>query len=72
LGPNFLINIYIHLHIKNIRDSIIYASFHRHEKHAKPFRLSYYNDYHFVGEIILEDKSRCKEHIYLLKNSIKK
>lgn len=61
---------YIYPHIKKPNISIIHASFNKHEKHAKSFVLPFNNDYNFVGEIILENESRCKEHIDLLKKRL--
>lgn len=52
-----------------IHNSIIHASFHKLEKHARPFPVSYNHDYNFVGEYVYHDDSRSMEHVNILKNA---
>lgn len=59
---------YIYPLIKN--NSIIHATFHKWESHAKDFPTQYNNDYNFVGEYVYEDDSRSNTHIDILKNSL--
>jgi len=58
---------YIYPIIKD--DSIIHASFHKNEPHAKNFPIDYTNDLRFVGEYIHHDESRSDYHINELKNA---
>jgi DNA-binding ferritin-like protein (Dps family) len=59
---------YIYLAIKD--NSIIHASFHRWEVHAKSFPIDYNSEYNFVGEYIYHDGSRSESHINFLKESL--
>jgi hypothetical protein len=54
--------------IKN--NSMIHASFHRTESHAKPFPINYDSEYHFIGEYVYADDSRSPSHIQALKYAL--
>jgi len=55
----------------NIKDnSVIHATFHKHEPHSKDFPIKYDNDYRFVGEYVYFDESRSNVHIDILKKSV--
>jgi protein O-GlcNAc transferase len=60
---------FIYPHI--INDSLIHASFHKWENHAKPFPISYNNEFNFVGEYVYYNESRSLKHIEILKEAIK-
>ena len=57
---------YIYPQIQN--NSIVHASFHKWESHAKNFPINYCKNLRFVGEYIYYDESRCKEHYDMLKD----
>jgi protein O-GlcNAc transferase len=46
--------------IKN--NSIIHATFHKNEPHAKNFPINYCNNFKFVGEYVYSDNSRSIPH----------
>ena len=50
-----------------VNNSVIHASFHKYEKHAKPFPIPYNIDYNFVGEYVYSDESRNLINIQQLK-----
>jgi hypothetical protein len=56
--------------IKN--NSIVHASFHKHEPHAKNFPINYCNNFKFVGEYVYYNELRSIEHINELIKHIKK
>jgi hypothetical protein len=51
-------------------DSIIHATFHKYEPHAKNFPINYHKTYKFVGEYVYHDDSRSIEHINILKQRV--
>lgn len=53
-----------------VNNSIIHASFHRWEGHAKDFPISFDSEYRFVGEYVYHDETRSNEHINILKNNL--
>lgn len=56
--------------IKN--NSIVHATFHKHEPHAKNFPINYCNNFKFVGEYVYYNESRSIEHTNELIKHIKK
>jgi len=46
-----------------VNDSVIHASFHRHEAHATDFPDARDDEYHFVGEYVYHDESRNQTNI---------
>lgn len=56
--------------IKN--NSIVHASFHKHEPQSKNFPINYCNNFKFVGEYVYFDDSCSIEHINELIKHIKK
>jgi hypothetical protein len=50
--------------------SVIHASFHKKEAHAKNFPINYFKNLRFVGEYVYEDGSRSKFHVDELKKSL--
>ena len=61
---------YIYPLIKD--NSLIHASFHRHENNSVSFPIEYCSEYKFVGEYVYHDESRALNHVELLKNSLLK
>lgn len=59
-----------HIYPLILHDSIIHASFHKNEYHAKPFPIPYCNEIKFVGEYVYHDESRSIEHINILKSHL--
>ena len=59
---------YIYPIIQN--NSIVHASFHKMEPHAKNFPINYCNNLRFVGEYIYYDESRSEQHVDILKAHI--
>jgi hypothetical protein len=56
-----------------IRDiSIIHASFHKYESHAKPFPTPYNTECNFVGEYVYEDGSQSTAYHNMIKESLSK
>ena len=53
-----------------VNNSVIHASFHRYEGHAKNFPTPFDSEYRFVGEYIYVDESGNQEHRNAVKNSI--
>jgi len=53
-----------------LNNSIIHASFHKWEDHCKDFPIYFDDEYRFVGEHVYHDESRCRDHIYILKNAL--
>jgi len=64
---NFLANIIYPLVIDN---SMIHATFHRNESHAKPFPIPYDSEFKFVGEYVYADDSRSNYHIMELTRNL--
>jgi hypothetical protein len=56
--------------IKN--NSMVHATFHKHEPHAKNFPINYDKHFTFVGEYVYFDNSRSIQHINELIKHIKK
>jgi hypothetical protein len=48
-------------------NSIIHASFHKYEDHAKDFPTNYDDDLRFVGEYVYYNETRSQLHIDILK-----
>jgi hypothetical protein len=53
-----------------VNNSIIHASFHKWENHAKDFPINFDKEYRFVGEYVYYDETRCIEHVNILKNAL--
>ena len=51
-------------------NSIVHASFHKLEPHARNFPINFCNDLRFVGEYVYFDESRSSHHINILRQSI--
>lgn len=56
---------YIYPFIKD--NSVVHATFHKNETHAKNFPINYDNELKFVGEYVYFDDSRSQEHIDILR-----
>lgn len=54
-----------------VNNSVIHDNFNKAERHAKPFKMNYNENYNFIGEYVYSDESRNLEHIEILKDSIK-
>jgi hypothetical protein len=54
-----------------VNDSLVHASFHKMERHAKDFPIKHDSEYRFVGEYVYHDESRSKYHIDELKKALK-
>lgn len=53
-------------------DTIVHASFHRWEIHAKNFSIDFDDEYRFVGEYVYADESRDYRFRDMIKNQLKK
>ena len=53
-----------------VNNSIIHASFHKSENHAKKFPINFDSEYRFVGEYVYNDETRSLEHVNILKNAL--